>query len=182
MVKILLLQFNFLIVVVSEQQLKHLQNSQYVQASIPEQNKSKGVLKTKQDIGVLNWNVLSPSDYSPSNLNMHQTKTPNISLPSKITVPFLNRFLPEKQSQKSFVFMMHTLSSHTLFEIALTIPLTCLLQTCPLSLQVSGFQLSPVTFRRSTGSNNQELQNWLLWKVANQDRSCDTPTSASSPN
>lgn len=55
----------------SEQQLNHLQNSQYVQVSISEQNKSKGILKTKQDIGVLTWNILSPSDYSASNLNMH---------------------------------------------------------------------------------------------------------------
>lgn len=31
----------------------HLQNSQYVQALIPEQNKRKGVLKTKEDVGVL---------------------------------------------------------------------------------------------------------------------------------
>lgn len=35
----------------SEQKFNHLQNSQYVQALIPEQNKRKGVLKTK-DVGV----------------------------------------------------------------------------------------------------------------------------------
>lgn len=55
----------------SEQMFNHLQNSQYVQALIPEQNKRKGVLKTKEDVGVLTWNVLRPSDYSASNLNMH---------------------------------------------------------------------------------------------------------------
>lgn len=49
----------------------HLQNSQYVQALIPEQDKKKGVFKTKEDVGVLTWNVLRPSDYSASNLNMH---------------------------------------------------------------------------------------------------------------
>lgn len=52
-VKVLLLQFNFLIVLVREQKLNHLQNSQYVQASVPDQNKRKNVLKTKQDAGVL---------------------------------------------------------------------------------------------------------------------------------
>lgn len=60
--KVLLLCFNFLIVVLSEQKLKQLQNSQYVQLQFLTKTRGKvTVLKTKQDTGVVTPKTFSLS-------------------------------------------------------------------------------------------------------------------------